>query len=49
MVVELSDADPADGNVADSVPEGVTVRAWYGVKSVRLNCSSPTFPTDSSF
>lgn len=38
LAVELSDAsDPLDANVngvADSVPEGVTVRAWYGVKSV---------------
>lgn len=34
LAVELSDADPSDGNVAESVPEGVTIRAWYGVKSV---------------
>ena len=34
LAVELSDADPSDRNVAESVPEGVTVRAWYGVKSV---------------
>ena len=36
--VDKSDADDAP---ADSIPEGVTVRAWYGVKLVRIGPSIP--------
>jgi len=31
MVVDMTDADQGDSPI-DSVPDGITIRAWYGLK-----------------
>jgi len=38
-VVDMSDADDLEQLLQESTPLGITVRAWFGVKLVRVSCS----------
>lgn len=38
MVVDMTDSD--SDAPADSIPEGITLRAWYGLKQVRFEIRS---------